>query len=75
MLRDVTDPMDRWWTKAQAAEHLDATPRTIQRYIEGGLPVHFPHILGGFLDRDELLAVVRNRAERKNATRGKKTSA
>ena len=68
--RDVTDPMDRFWTVAQAMAHLEVTRRTIERYVEGGLRLYFPS-QGGFLDRDELLAEVRRRLERQRGTRGK----
>ena len=74
MTRDITDPLDRWWTIPQAIEHLKVSRRTIQRYIHDGLTLHFPN-LGGYLDRDELLAEVRKRAEKKLATRGKRSSA
>lgn len=72
--RDLTDPNDRWWTIDQAAEHLGVTRRTIERYIHDGLPLHFK-LVGGYLDRDELLTEVRERAERRTATLGKKSSA
>jgi len=70
MMRDLADPMDRWWTIDQAAEHLAVTRRTIERYVKEGLPLHFP-AMGGYLDRDELLPEVRRRAKRQRATRGK----
>lgn len=72
--RDLTDPNDRWWTIDQAAAHLGVTRRTVERYVQDGLPLHFQQI-GGYLDRDELLAEVRKRAERRLATLGKKSSA
>lgn len=73
-MRDLNDPMDRWWTIDQAAAHLEVKRRTIERYIHDGLPLHFP-MLGGYLDRDELLAEVRRRSQRRKATLGKKSSA
>jgi DNA-binding transcriptional MerR regulator len=73
MPRDLRDPDDRWWTVEQAAEHLEVKVKTIRAYIHDGLTVHFPR-QGGYVDRDELLAEVRRRAERKRGN-AKKSSA
>jgi len=69
-MRDLSDPMDRWWTIDQAAEHLGVTRRTVERYVQDGLTVYFPK-QGGYVDRDEFLAVFRKRQERRRATLGK----
>ena len=69
-MRDLTDPMDRWWTIDQAAEHLEVKRATVEKYIREGLPLYFP-LLGGYVDRDELLADYRGRQERSRATRAK----
>jgi predicted DNA-binding transcriptional regulator YafY len=69
-MRDVKDPMDRFWTIEQAMAHLKVSRRTIERYVKGGLRIYFP-AQGGYLDRDELLAEVRARLERQLQTRGK----
>ena len=69
-MRDLTDPMDRWWTIDQAAEHLKVTRATVEKYVREGLPLHFLQ-LGGYVDRDELLADYRGRQERSRATRAK----
>lgn len=73
-MRDLTDPMDRFWTIDQAAEHFGVTRRTIERYVQDGLPVHFPE-QGGYLDRDELLPMYRAKAKGDKATRFQKRSA
>jgi len=72
-MRDLTDPMDRWWTIDQSAEHLGVTRRTIQIYIQDGLKVYFPK-QGSYIDRDELLAEYRARAERKLSQRKRAAS-
>jgi predicted site-specific integrase-resolvase len=69
-MRDLTDPMDRWWTIDQSAEHLGVARRTIERYVQAGLTVYFPK-QGGYIDRDELLTEVRKRQERRRSTLGK----
>ena len=69
-MRDLTDPMDRWWTIDQAAEHLGVKRGTVQRYIrEDGLVLYFP-MQGGYLDRDELMPVVRSRMKRRKQSIG-----
>ena len=70
MPRDLTDVMDRFWTIEQAVEHLGYSRRTVERYIHDGLRVYFPHA-GGYLDRDELLEVVRRKQINQKQTRGK----
>ena len=73
-MRDLNDPMDRWWTIDQSAEHLRVARRTIERYVQGGLTLYFPR-QGGYLDRDELLAEYRRRHNGQKTTRfgGKNT--
>ncbi|WP_120338115.1 hypothetical protein [Cryobacterium soli] len=73
--RDVTDPMDRFWTLDQSAQHLNVTRATVEKYVRQGLPLHFPLMEGGFVDRDELLAVYRGGKKRARATRLTKSSA
>jgi hypothetical protein len=67
--RDVTDPMDRFWTIDQAATHLDVTRATVEKYVREGLPLHFPLMEGGYVDRDELLIAYRGKKKRARATR------
>jgi len=69
-MRDLTDPLDRWWTVDQAAAHLKVKRATIEKYIREGLPLHFPK-MGGYVDRDVLLAAYRERQQRTRATRAK----
>lgn len=69
-MRDLTDAMDRWWTIDQAAAHLKVKRATVEKYIRDGLTLHFPK-LGGYLDRDELLADYRGRQGRSRATRAR----
>jgi hypothetical protein len=66
--RDLTDPMDRFWTVDQAVAHIGVTRSTVERYVREGLPLHFP-MLGGYLDRDEFLAEYRARMERRSNSR------
>lgn len=68
--RDVTDPLDRFWTINQAAAHLGLARCTVERYVRDGLKVYFPR-QGGYLDRDEFLAAYRLRLARRKATLGK----
>jgi predicted site-specific integrase-resolvase len=70
MLRDLADPMDRFWTIDQAAEHLKVKRATVEKYVREGLALHFPR-QGGYVDRDELLAEYRGRQQRSRATRAK----
>jgi hypothetical protein len=67
--RDLNDPMDRWWTIDQTAEHFGVKRGTVQRYIrEDDLTLHFPK-QGGYLDRDDVLAAVRARNKRRRKSR------
>jgi hypothetical protein len=63
-MRDLNDPMDRWWTIDQTAEHFKVKRGAVQRWIrEDELTLYFPRE-GGYLDRDEVLKVVQARRRR-----------
>jgi excisionase family DNA binding protein len=67
--RDANDPMDRWWTIDETAEHFGVKRGTVQRWIrEDDLKLYFP-LQGGYIDRDEVKAVVRARIKRRRMSK------
>jgi AcrR family transcriptional regulator len=75
--RDLHDPDDLWWTYQQAMDHLGITRRTLNRYFadkDKPLARYFLS-LGGYVKREDILAIRRDRIQRDIDNRMKKSSA